>query len=598
MVASVVNNQTAVQINLKRVINKCFGGIACSVSESGRNQQPLLLLSYLTLLCIPLLLFTFRSLDDNRLVSWYWIFSQPQLSQYQFFSMLAVLSVALVLLFIIANTQWRITVNVVSLTVVSFLISIPFWQTPEIIIDNARYFTQAKYVELFGVGYFFREWGQSIFAWTDLPLLPLIYGLAFKFLGEHRAVIQVLNSVFFAGTVAVTYMLGKVLWGPNHGAAAATLLLGIPYLYSQIPLMMVDIPTMFFLTLAVLASLLAVKQGGCGHIVFAAMAIVVALFTKYSAWIFLSVIPFAVFAQPQPAWRKSFTRLFKIGFAIAILMSLVLYWYYPVLVEQFHTLLNYQWGALDRWQESYVSTFLFHVHPLISMAAFVALLIALKHRDKKFLIVSWMLILVILLDIQRIRYAMVVFPMLALMAGYSVAKISNLPLKKLLMGGVVLTSYGIAWSMSTGFLQNTSAGNLKSAGTYLDTLDVEFVGVLVLPQLRSIVNPKIAIAALDYHTNKTLVYVDGYPPSRSGAVSNISKSPVRFTWEYPIPPYYHNTKKADRSQAAMAVIYSDNEQVESSGLQSWLVDYRLIKRFQAQTGVFKYKTLINLYVPG
>jgi hypothetical protein len=598
MVASVVSNQTAVQINLKRRVNKCFGGIADLLSESGQNQKPLLSLSCLTLLCIPLLLYTFRSFDDNRLVSWVWAFTQPQFSQPQLFSLLAVLFLALALLFVVVSSQWRVSVNVTSLTIISFLITIPFWQTPEIIIDNARYFTQAKYVELYGVGYFFQQWGQGIFAWTDLPLLPLIYGLAFKLFGEHRAVIQVLGSVFFAGTVAVTYFLGKILWDSNHGTAAATLLLGIPYLYSQIPLMMVDIPTMFFLTLAVLASVLAMKQGGYGYIVFAAMTIVVALFTKYSAWIFLSVIPFAVFSQPQSVWCKSFTRLFKIAFAVTILLSLVLYWYYPVLVEQFNTLLNYQWGALDGWQEGYVSTFLFHVHPLISIAAFVSLLLAIKHRDKKFLIVSWMLILIMLLDIQRIRYVMIIFPMLTLMAGYSVAKIPNKPLKNFLVCGIVLTSYGIAWSMSSGFLQNTSANNLKSAGAYLDTLNVEFVEVLVLLQRHSIVNPQIAVSALDYHTNKTLLYRDGDSLSHADELSNITKSPVRFTWEYPMPPYYHHTKKTDRSQTAVAVIYSDQQQLASKELQFRLADYQLLTRFQAQTGVFKYKTLINLYVPG
>jgi hypothetical protein len=361
--------------------------------------------------------------------------------------------------------------------------------------------------------------------------------------------------------------------------------------------MMVDIPTMFFLTVAVLASVLAIKDGGYSYIAMAAMAIVLALLTKYSTWLFLTVVPFAIFAQPQQTWRKSIFRLIKIGFTVAILMSMALYWYYPVLVEQFNILFNYQWGALGRWQEGYVSTFLFHVHPLISIAAFVSLFIAIKNRDKRFLIVSWMLVLVVLLDIQRIRYLMVVFPMLVLMAGYAVVQIPNLPLTKFMVCGIVLTSYGIALSLSTGFLQNTSANNLKSAGVFLDNLDVEFVEVLALPQKRSIVNSKIAVAALDYHTNKSLLYINDDPTGHASNMSGITKSPVRFTWEYPIPRFYQNKQKIDSVQKAMAVIYSDKQQIASSELQSRLVNYRLLKRFQAQTGVFKYKTLINLYVP-
>jgi 4-amino-4-deoxy-L-arabinose transferase-like glycosyltransferase len=596
MVVSVVNGPTTVHNYLKRVFRIGFSSSDDLACEPARNQRPLILLSYLTLLCIPLLLFTFRWLDDNRLVSWVWGFSQSQ-----FFSLLAVLALVLsfvmVLLFVIENKQWRISENVVSLTFVSFLMSMPFWQIPEIIIDSARYFTQAKYVALNGVGYFTEQWGGTIFAWTDLPLLPLLYGLAFKFFGEHRTVIQVLGSVFYAGTVAATYLLGKTLWDHNHGFAAAVLLLGIPYLYTQIPLMMVDIPTMFFLTVAVLASVMALKSGGFSHIVFAAMAIVLALFTKYSAWLFLSVVPFTVLVQPLSDWRKSLITLCKIGLVVAVFMLIALYWYFPVLVEQIHILLNYQWGALGRWQEGNLSTFLFHVHPLISLAAILSLFFALKNRDIKFLLVSWMLIPIIVLDIQRIRYVMVVFPMLALMAGYAVMRIPNVTLKRFGLVGVVLTSYSIVLFMSTGFLQNTSASNIKSAGELLNSLGVEFVEVVVLPQQRSVVNPQISVAALDYHTTKTLLYNHADPLNSFGEISDISDSPVRFTWEYSIPPFYHNTREIDKIQKAIAVVYSDEQQIASKQLQTRLVNYHLIKQFAAQTGAFKYKTLINLYVP-
>ncbi|KPJ94321.1 MAG: hypothetical protein AMJ53_05540, partial [Gammaproteobacteria bacterium SG8_11] len=338
MLASVVTNKTAIKTNLKRSVNQCLGNIAHTIAEPKQNQVPLLLLSFLLLLCVPLFLYTFRTFDNNRLVSWYWGFSQEQL-----FAMLALLSVLLALFLIAAKLQWRVPVNIVFLSIVAFFLTIPFWQTPEVIIDNARYFTQAKYLELYGAGYFFREWGGTIFAWTDLPLIPFIYGVMFNAFGEYREVIQVLGSLFFVGTMALTYALGKILWSHHHGMVAATLLLGIPYLYTQIPLMMVDIPAMFFLTLAVLTAVLAIKEGGYGHVFIAAIAIVLALFTKYSVWIFLSVVPLVVFAQPQHLWRQSVIRLSKIIFFATVLWCLVLSWYYPALFEQITILLDYQW---------------------------------------------------------------------------------------------------------------------------------------------------------------------------------------------------------------------------------------------------------------
>lgn len=592
MAVSVVNNKADIKANLKQLVSKCYSCIDDSIPVSNQNQTPLLLLSYLLLLCVPLFLYTFRTFDDNRLVSWYWGFSQPQL-----LLLLAVLAIVLALLALAIKVQWRMPENVAFLTVVSFVVTIPFWETPEVIIDNARYFTQAKFVELYGVGYFFREWGAGIFAWTDLPLIPFIYGVAFSVFGEHREVIQVLGSLFFAGTVAVTYFLGKVLLSHHHGLIAAILLLGIPYIYSQIPLMMVDIPTMFLLSLAVLASVLAIKEGTYGYIVTAAIAIVLALLSKYSAWVFLSVILFAVLIQPQQDWRINVARLLKILFVVCVLLVIPAFWYYQIFVEQLRILLTYQWGALGGWHESHVSTFLFQIHPLISVAALVSTVIAVKQRDKKFLLVSWMLILVVLMDIQRIRYLLVIFPMLALMAAYAVAKIPNYQFKRFMCAGVALTSYVVALSLSSGFLQTTSANNIKSAGDYLDAMDVDAVEVLVLPQQRSIVNPQITVAMLDYHTQKTLVYTDNDRIRENSELSAISKSPVRFTWAYPIPPYYQNSYATDRDQKALAVIYSDKQQITSDEMQSKLANYRLINQYQSTTGVYKFKTLINLYVP-
>ncbi|WP_455204797.1 ArnT family glycosyltransferase [Kaarinaea lacus] len=591
MAVSVVNNKADIKANLKQLVSNCYSCVDDSTAVSNQNQTPLLLLSYLLLLCVPLFLYTFRTFDDNRLVSWYWGFTQPQL-----FLLLAVLAIVLALLVLAIKVQWRMPENVALLTVVSFVVTIPFWETPEVIIDNARYFTQAKFVELYGVGYFFREWGEGIFAWTDLPLIPFIYGLAFSVFGEHREVVQVFSSLFFAGTIAVTYFLGKVLWSHHHGIIAATLLLGIPYIYSQIPLMMVDIPTMFFLSLAVLVSVLAIKEGTYSYIVTAATAIVLALLSKYSAWVFLSVIPLAVVTQPQQNWRINVTRLVKISFIVCILLAIVVFWYYPILIEQIRILFNYQWGALGGWQESNVSTFLFHIHPLISIAALVSTIIAIKNRDKNFLLISGMLVLVILLDIQRIRYLLIIFPMLALMAAYAVVGIPNHQLKRFMVAGVALTSYVIALSLSAGFLKSTSANNIKSAGAYLDAMDVNAVEVLVLPQQRSIINPQITVAMLDYHTQKTLVYSGNDHIRVSSEIPAISKSPVRFTWAYLIPPYYQNSFETDRDHKALAVIYSDKNQIMSDELQFRLANYRLIKQYQSATGVYKFKTFVNLYV--
>lgn len=149
-------------------------------------------------------------------------------------------------------------------------------------LARSRYIVQAKYIELHGPGYFFKEWGQTVPAWTDMPLVPLVYGIVFHVFGETKLGIQVFTSLLFSGTVVLTYLIGRTLWNQNIGLSAGALLLGIPYLFTQVPLFMVDIATMFFLALAVFAIIKAVDNGYTAQCILASAAITLALLTKYS----------------------------------------------------------------------------------------------------------------------------------------------------------------------------------------------------------------------------------------------------------------------------------------------------------------------------
>ena len=557
-----------------------------------QNQGAAIWLTYLLLLLVPLVLYTFRFLDDNRLVSWYWSLSLDQL-----LVMFSVLSIILIVLALIAKSEILGCQNIAILTLLSFVVLIPFWGLPESIIDNARYFAQAKYVSLYGVSYYLVHWGESIFAWTDLPLIPLLYGVAFNLFGESRVVIQIITSLFFSGTVLLTYLIGKRLWSETHGFLGAVLLLGMPYLYSQIPLMLVDIPTMFFLTLAVYLSILAVNKEGLVIIVAASIAITLAMLSKYSTWLFLSVIPFVVLTHEKQSWDDVIKRFILVVGMSMVCFGAIFFFKYEVFLQQIHILLNYQWAALNGWKESNVSTFLFQVHPLIAISAIFSTYIAVKNRDKKYLVISWMLILVFLLQIQRIRYLMVVFPMLALMAAYALAALRSNVLKNYIGYGVAVSSYVMALVIGLNFLPSISANNIKMAGEYLNSTDVNTVEVMVLPQLGSVVNPEISLSALDYHTEKYVVYKQNTLSGQITAPNNMHGSPVKFTWDYSVPAYYLNGPEVQAQENAIALIYSDVRQLNSNTLQSGLSGYRLVKVFNTYSNFFKYRTLVNIYLP-
>ena len=207
-------------------------------------------------LATPFALYLNRHLDDNRLTSWNWVFdfAAP-------FRIGPMLIMALIFAWLLSLASLYERSKPLVLFMAAFAMASAFWSGPEVIVDASRYFTQAKQLSVYGIGYFAEQWGREIFAWTDLPLVPFLYGLIFKFLGEQRIFIQILNTFFYAATVVLTYQLGKILWDEDMGFRSGLLLLGFPYLYTQVPLMLTDVPTMFFFMLAV-CQCCCLKKGG------------------------------------------------------------------------------------------------------------------------------------------------------------------------------------------------------------------------------------------------------------------------------------------------------------------------------------------------
>lgn len=555
-------------------------------------------LIYSVLILVPLCLFTFRFTDNNRLLSWSWSISWPQI-----LLLLGVLSCVLLIIKVASqglSQHLSEQKGVYMLPMLALAAAIPFWQQPEIIIDNSRYFSQAKFLELYGVAYFLQEWGNSLFVWTDLPLIPLLYGLVFQVVGEQRAAIQLINSLFFSGTLLTTYLLGKNLWGHERGMLGAILLLAIPYIYNQLPLMLVDIPAMFFLSLSLLVSLLAVKHSGRRYFALAAVTIVLAMLTKYSIWLMLSVIPMLLFISNKKFGLETkiiLSRLMAIAAGVLFLSAIIVFMKYDVIRQQLSFLFSYQWSGLARWQESNVSSFFFHIHPLVSLLALAAVVMAFKKRDYRFLVIAWLPLLVVMLEVKRMRYLIPVLPMIALMAAYALAELKNSCHKIFVAYGAAGTAFLIALTMSTGFLQNTSASNIKSAGDYLNGMNIDVAEVIVLPQHRSVVNPVITIPTLDYFTGKALVYRQDQSFNSKQIPEHVYTSSVRFTWEYTLPSYYFQTDSSEHIDKALVVVFSDQKQLETEKLQQLLKHYRIAKSFDQTTGVFKYQTFLNIYEP-
>jgi len=543
---------------------------------------------FIFVLCLasPWVLYLNRHLDDNRLTSWQWVFATNQI-----ISLIPALLVGLVLAWLLCHFTFYEQRKSVVLFTVSFAMGACFWSEPEVIVDSARYFTQAKQLHIYGINYFVKEWGKEIFAWTDLPLVPFLYGLIFKYLGEQRILIQILNTLFFSSTVVLTYQLGKTLWHEDLGFWGGLLLLGFPYLYTQVPLLLVDIPTMFFFLLGVMMCINALKEGGTGRIVLAGISLFLAFYVKYSTWMLFSLLPvigvYYVYKNRFQAMRRGFLLA---SFTL-IIIGASFYIYKDIFLPQLEFLIEYQKPGLQSWSESYGSTFLFQIHPFITAAAIFALIAATRKIDFRFAIISFLVLLFLVLQIKRIRYTMPVFPMLALMAAYGLAELKNKTVIKQIALSVVATSFVMGFSAYLPFLKTLGTQNLQAAGHYLDSLPGEHFDIITIAQEKPVLNPASAIPLLDIYTDKKLIKEND--PVEPEIIEEYKTSPLRFTWEFSLPEYYSSTAaiKAD----GMVIVSDVPEPVLPQENKGTISGYPFVKYFHKTSGVFQHQTFVTVY---
>ena len=549
-----------------------------------------LLVSLLTLLTF-VLLFTFRSADDNRLTSWQYVFNEGS-PVTAFVVLLVCMSGAL----FFPKLSFSVRFPSLLLFISSFAAAAFFWEVPEVIVDASRYFTQAKHLELYGFGYFFREWGRAIHCWTDLPLVPFLYGVIFRFCGESRVYVQVFTSALFSMTVVLTYLIGRELWDEETGLLGGALLLGMPYLFSQVPLMLVDIPTMFFLTLAIFTFMKG-AGGGNWMMVWATASLCLALLSKYSAWPMLSVLAVIVALHVAPVpWeegKKYFRRSVLIAVAALAVSGLLVLSKYEVFLGQLRVLMTFQGPGLRKWGESFLSTFFFQVHPFITVAALFSIIAALRKKDLRYAVVAWLVVIMIVFQVKRIRYSLPLFPMVALMASYGLQQVRDREVRRFIVLCVLASSLTVAVVCYRPFLERISTVNLKSAGEFLNRLEGETAEVYALPQEGAGVNPAVVVPLLDLYTKKNIIY--RYDAALLPHEEGTEMSPLRFTWEYANPRYYGKDREEEGESVPVVIVSGGPVETLPREIQTRLNGYRVLREFNAYEGIFTFRTTVTVY---
>jgi hypothetical protein len=548
---------------------------------------PSVLLAVLFSLVLPVILYHYRFLDDNSLSRWNWVF--PDAPPLTLFGFTVVLTGAALF---ISKFSWPKN-KPFFLGGLAFLVGVPFWGEPEIIMDASRYFTQAKYLAVHGIGAFWREWGGEISAWTDLPLIPFLYGLVFAGLGEARIFIQILTTFFFVGAVLLTYLYGKDLRDEETGVLAGLLLLCHPYLLLHIPLMMVDLPTMFFLILTIHTFSRALSDGGHRSIALAACAIFLLFWAKYSAWLLLTVLPIIVLARSPADYKKAGWAAVKTLALAGLFILPLLIGLWEVVWAQLKLLVEYQRPWLSRWSEDFLSTFFFQIHPLVSIAALVGLGVGLYKKDKRIIVPAYLLfLLVIILEVKRIRYLVPIFPVLAVAAACGIRRLPDQRSRKFLVLSALGGSLTLVFGAFLPFTGELSTTNIQQSGRFLNSLAAEEIAVYTAPQSARNPNLMINVPLLDLFTSKRIYSLNALVDAEPPAVE--MKSSFRFTWEQQLPDFYRPPEGALNKAVPLVVIYSRSPRLPPA-IRERVSRYRRVRAFERSSGLFGYKTLVKVY---
>lgn len=120
---------------------------------------------------------------------------------------------------------------------------------PETNPDFIRYIQYSQIFSDKGIFYYFAQWGSGFFTHVDLPTGSLPFGVLFSLFGENRLIIQVFSISITIVTAYFIFLIGEKNFSKKCGMIASLLFLSFPFLLTQIPLMLVDLISTFYITL-------------------------------------------------------------------------------------------------------------------------------------------------------------------------------------------------------------------------------------------------------------------------------------------------------------------------------------------------------------
>ena len=389
------------------------------------------------------------------------------------------------------------------LILIAFIIGAYLWRFPESNLDFYRYYQAAKTISKIGLINYIIEWSPSK---TDLPFIPMLYGIIFNFLGISRVAIQIFKTICFTATVYLTYWLGSRLWNQTVGIYSGLILMGIiPFIF-QIPTTLVDIPYVFLVVLFTSCVIITYhhKKWYVGAI-FTLLLIPLVLLSKgssviYIPTIFIGVTLFAIFQTNNR--KDTIVRSFFISLSAFVILVIS-----TIIFSQKIRLLYESTSQRRPWIQGAETSSIIHVitrllsdawtirNPLgwiqnsiillgiiVFATSFFAILYLFKKRDSKFiLLIAWMVLPLFFLPgghrIDLVRYLFPSLPVFAIASAFILSRFRK-KIGQMLLISVILSSFLTASIMYVPLRNVNSMTAEQSACDLVNSLDVDSVGLV------------------------------------------------------------------------------------------------------------------------
>ena len=331
--------------------------------------------------------------------------------------------------------------------------------------DESRVFAAALVVADRGVEIFFDQYGQI--PWLGKqhpPLVPLIYGFAFKWFGAHLAVARWVSLLFGLGSLLLTYAIGRMLYNRKLGFVSTLLFLSMPFFFRIGATALTDMPVTFFSVLALFFVVRLREAPTFNLALLAGLCIGFGLLCRYTAAL-LYIVLFLYFVA-EGSFRQLKIHLALILFvSIGILFLWLSYaWYKDILPVQMATLFPYAGYVTSsrtgrRWLLSVVLLRLPsgigpYLLPLLLLGSWRLLQ---RRSSEDFFLLAWVagVFIPLLVTLPSPRYFLPAFPALAIILAQGLERVAKnaeqVLLLALLYGGGTLYLF-VDWYRAAGGL--------------------------------------------------------------------------------------------------------------------------------------------------